>query len=134
MDRCNCWASLLVVTAASLTASGCHPRGELPSAQSAKTGQGGDLAPPGRPTARVGSVDRPPRPSTPGHEAQPALPRGEASPWPMFHCNPRRTGVSRYTAALHGRLIWKTTLGQRFIGNPVVGHDGTVYACTYDDD
>jgi outer membrane protein assembly factor BamB len=50
------------------------------------------------------------------------------APWPMFHQNPRHTGLSPYsTASDTGVQKWKFTTGDYVTSSPAVAADGTIY-------
>lgn len=55
------------------------------------------------------------------------------SPWPTFHGNLQRTGLSPYdTSHVDGTLKWKVNLGGGMESSPTIGPDGTVYISSWD--
>jgi outer membrane protein assembly factor BamB len=53
--------------------------------------------------------------------------------WPMFHLNPRHTGLSPFsTASDTGVMKWKFITSDVVGSSPAVGADGTIYVGSYD--
>ena len=56
-----------------------------------------------------------------------------SGPWPMFHHDLGRTGVSEYnTNGNNGALKWKFSTGGALYSSPAIGADGTIYVCSDD--
>jgi len=55
-------------------------------------------------------------------------------PWPMFHHDVRRTGLSPYDTSQNiGTLKWKYTTDGTVGSSPAIGSDGTIYVGSNDD-
>ena len=55
------------------------------------------------------------------------------TPWPMFHHDLQRTGLSLYVGAQSATLKWAFTTGDQVWLDPVIGADGTIYVGSDDD-
>ena len=56
----------------------------------------------------------------------------QVDPWPMFRCNPARTGASQLHGCATVALSWSYATGHTIESSPVVGSDGTAYYGSYD--
>ena len=55
------------------------------------------------------------------------------SPWPTFHSNPQRTGLSLYnTSHVDGTVLWTYQTGNAIESSPAIGEDGTIYVGSHD--
>ena len=60
--------------------------------------------------------------------APPAQEQLASTPWPIFHHDLRRTGLSPYdTSSNPGTQRWKFTAGNSVYSSPAIGVDGTIY-------
>lgn len=53
------------------------------------------------------------------------------TPWPMYRRNPRHTGRGVSTVGTSFRIKWTFRAEEAFIGSPIIGPDGTIYAGSY---
>ncbi|MCP4365849.1 MAG: PQQ-like beta-propeller repeat protein, partial [Planctomycetes bacterium] len=58
--------------------------------------------------------------------ANPAF-SGPDSPWPMFHHDPRHTGLSEHVGSKTGALSWCFKTRDEVNSSPAIARDGTVY-------
>jgi len=55
------------------------------------------------------------------------------APWPMFHQNARRTGLSPHSTSNNaGHLLWTFAMGWVYSSSPAIGVDGTIYVGSWD--
>jgi outer membrane protein assembly factor BamB len=55
------------------------------------------------------------------------------SPWPTFHGNPQRTGLSPYsTSHVDGTILWTYQTGDGIESSPAIGQEGTIYVGSHD--
>lgn len=55
------------------------------------------------------------------------------SPWPTFHGDSQRTGLSPYnTSYIDGTLKWAFQSGEGIESSPVIGENGTIYFGSHD--